>query len=257
MTFKTKESRLLLVLGSFFVANAILAEFIGVKIFTVEGSLGIRKFDLNLFGVPNLSFNMSAGVVTWPLIFIMTDIINEYFGIKQVRFLSILTSILILYAFMIVGFAIGLQPSDFWINQNVNGQPLNMNVAFAGIFGQGMWIIAGSITAFLIGQIADVTIFHKIKKMTGEKFLWLRATGSTLVSQLIDSFVVIFIAFYINPQYSWSWQMVAAIGIVNYTYKFLVAILMTPILYLVHNTIDRYLGKDLAHRLIESAAKKE
>lgn len=255
MTFKTKESRLFLVLGSFFVANAILAEFIGVKIFTVEGSLGIRKFDINLFGVPDLSFNMSAGVVTWPLIFIMTDIINEYFGVKQVRFLSILTSVLIMYAFMVVGFAIGLEPSDFWINQNINGQAVNMNLAFAGIFGQGMWIIAGSIIAFLVGQIADVVIFHKIKKITGEKALWLRATGSTLISQLIDSFVVIFIAFYINPQYHWSWQMVAAIGLVNYTYKFLVAILMTPILYLIHSIIDRYLGKDLSHRLLDSAAK--
>ena len=257
MTFKTKESRLFLILGSFFVANAILAEFIGVKIFTVEGSLGMKKFDINLFGVPDLSFNMSAGVVTWPLIFIMTDIINEYFGVKQVRFLSILTSILIIYAFMIVGFAINLVPSDFWINQNIQGQSVNMNLAFAGIFGQGMWIIAGSIAAFLIGQIADVMIFHKIKKLTGEKALWLRATGSTLVSQFIDSFVVIFIAFYINPQYNWSWQMVAAIGIVNYTYKFIVAILMTPLLYLIHGIIDRFLGKDLAERLISAAADKE
>jgi queuosine precursor transporter len=257
MTFKTKESRLFLILGSFFVANAILAEFIGVKIFTVEGSLGMEKFDINLFGVPDLSFNMSAGVVTWPLIFIMTDIINEYFGVKQVRFLSILTSILIIYAFLIVGFAINLVPSDFWINQNIQGQSVNMNLAFAGIFGQGMWIIAGSIAAFLIGQIADVMIFHKIKKLTGEKALWLRATGSTLVSQFIDSFVVIFIAFYINPQYNWSWQMVAAIGIVNYTYKFIVAILMTPLLYLIHGIIDRFLGKDLAERLISAAADKE
>ena len=257
MTFKTKESRLFLILGSFFVANAILAEFIGVKIFTVEGSLGIEKFDINLFGVPDLSFNMSAGVVTWPLIFIMTDIINEYFGVKQVRFLSILTSFLIVYAFVVVGFAIDLVPSDFWVNQNIDGQPMNMNLAFAGIFGQGMWIIVGSIIAFLIGQIADVTIFHKIKKLTGEKSLWLRATGSTLVSQFIDSFVVIFIAFYINPQYNWSWQMVAAIGIVNYSYKFLVAVLMTPLLYVIHGIIDRYLGKELAHRLLESAAKKE
>jgi uncharacterized PurR-regulated membrane protein YhhQ (DUF165 family) len=103
MTFKTKESRLLLVLGSFFVANAILSEFIGVKIFTVEGTLGIKQFDINLLGVPNLSFNMSAGVLTWPLIFIMTDIINEYFGVRQVRFLSILTAVLIAYAFFIVG----------------------------------------------------------------------------------------------------------------------------------------------------------
>ena len=64
MSFKTKESRLLLVLAAFFIANAILAEFIGVKIFSVEGSLGISRFDINMFGVPDLSFNMSAGVVT-------------------------------------------------------------------------------------------------------------------------------------------------------------------------------------------------
>lgn len=255
MTYKSKESRLLLVLGTFLVANAILAEFIGVKIFTVEGSLGIEKFDIDMFGVPDLSFNMSAGVVTWPLIFIMTDIINEYFGVKQVRFLSILAAILISYAFLVVGFAMDLVPSDFWVNQTVDGVKVNMNAAFNGFFGQGMWIIAGSIIAFLIGQMADVILFHRIKKLTGERFLWLRATGSTLVSQMIDSFVVIFIAFYLNPQYNWSWQMVAAIGLVNYTYKFIVAILMTPLLYGVHKLIDKFLGKDLSAKLIAEAAK--
>ena len=256
MTFKTKESKLLLVLGAFFVANAILSEFIGVKIFTVEGTLGIKHFDINLLGVPNLSFNMSAGVLTWPIIFIMTDIINEYFGVKQVRFLSILTAVLISYAFIVVGAAMHLTPSDFWVTQTVNGKSLDMNNAFAGIFGQGMWIIVGSIIAFLVGQIADVLIFHKIKKITGDRALWLRSTGSTLVSQLIDSFVVIFIAFYLNPQYSWSWQMVAAIGLVNYTYKFVVAIVMTPILYLVHSIIDKYLGKDLSQRMITMAGRR-
>ncbi len=256
MTFKTKESRLLLVLGAFLIANAVLSEFIGVKIFTVEGSLGIKKFDISLFGVKDLSFNMSAGVLTWPLVFIMTDIINEYFGVKQVRFLSILASILIAYCFLAVGMAIELVPSDFWINQTTNGRAIQMNDAFGVIFGQGMWIIVGSITAFLVGQIVDVMIFHNIKRFTGEKALWLRATGSTVVSQFIDSFVVIFIAFYLNPQYSWSWQMVAAIGLVNYTYKFIVAVLLTPILYLVHGIIDRYLGKALSSRLIQEAARK-
>lgn len=255
MTYKSKESRLLLVLGTFLVANAILAEFIGVKIFTVEGSLGIEKFNIDMFGVPDLSFNMSAGVVTWPIIFIMTDIINEYFGVRQVRFLSILAAIMISYAFLVVGFAMDLVPSDFWINQTVDGINVNMNAAFNGIFGQGMWIIVGSIIAFLIGQMADVILFHRIKKLTGERFLWLRATGSTLVSQMIDSFVVIFIAFYLNPQYNWSWQMVAAIGLVNYTYKFIVAILMTPLLYGVHKLIDKFLGKDLSAKLIAEASK--
>jgi len=256
MSFKTKESRLLLILGTFFVANAILSEFIGVKIFSVEQTLGLKHFDINLLGVPNLSFNMSAGVLTWPIIFIMTDIINEYFGVKQVRFLSVLTSILIAYAFIIIWGAMHLTASDFWVHQSINGKDLDMNNAFAGIFGQGMWIIVGSIIAFLVGQIADVMIFHRIKRITGEKSLWLRSTGSTLVSQLIDSFVVIFIAFYLNPQYHWSWQMVAAIGLVNYTYKFLVAIIMTPVLYLVHAIIDRYLGKELATKLTTLASRE-
>lgn len=255
MTFKTKESRLLLILGSFFVANAILSEFIGVKIFSVEETLGFEKIDINLFGVPNLSFNMSAGVLTWPIIFIMTDIINEYFGVKQVRFLSILTAVLIGFAFLVVWLAIKLQPSDFWLTQTVDGQSVNMKLAFQAIFGQGMWIIVGSITAFLIGQMVDVLIFHRIKKFTGDKVLWLRATGSTIVSQLIDSFVVIFIAFYLNPAYNWSWEMVAALGLVGYTYKFIIALAMTPILYVVHGIIDRYLGRDLAHRMIKMAGR--
>ncbi|HEY0895153.1 MAG TPA: queuosine precursor transporter [Sphingobacteriaceae bacterium] len=257
MTFKTKESRLLLILSTFLVANAVLSEFIGVKIFSVEGSLGIRKFDIDLFGVPDLSFNMSAGVLTWPFVFIMTDIINEYFGIRSVRFLSILASILIAYAFVMVGMAIGLQPADFWTTQTVGSQQVPLDAAFTAMFGQGMWIIIGSITAFLVGQIVDVLIFQRIKKVTGEKALWLRATGSTVVSQLIDSFIVIFIAFYLNPQYHWSWQMVAAIGLVNYSYKFLVALLMTPILYLVHGIIDRYLGTELAHKLVLAATTKK
>ncbi len=255
MTFKTKESRLLLILGTFFVANTLVSEFIGVKIFSVEETFGLTKFNINLFGVPNLSFNMSAGVLTWPIVFIMTDIINEYFGVKTVRFLSVLTAVLISFAFVIIALAIKLQPSDFWINQKINGTNINMPIAFNAIFGQGMWIIVGSIIAFLIGQMADVVIFHRIKKITGQKNLWLRATGSTLISQLIDSFVVIFIAFYLNPAYNWSWQMVAAIGLVGYTYKFIIALIMTPLLYLVHIIIDGYLGKTIANQLIVEAQK--
>lgn len=255
MTHQTKENKLFMVLGCFFIANAILAEFIGVKIFSVEESVGFSKFDINLFGVDGLSFNMSAGVLTWPIVFIMTDIINEYYGTKGVKFLSYLAASLIVFAFVVVGLSIRLVPADFWIHQTINGEDTNMNNAFAGVFGQGMWIIVGSICAFLIGQVADVKIFHNIKKLTGERKLWLRATGSTLVSQLIDSFVVIFIAFYLNPQYSWSWKMVAAIGLVNYTYKFIVALLMTPVLYVVHSVIDWFLGKELSDKLIEAAAK--
>lgn len=253
MTFKTKESRLLIVLSAFFVANTVLSEFIGVKIFSVERTLGFESVNWELFGVKDLSFNMSAGSLTWPLVFIMTDIINEYFGVKQVKFLSVMTAVLILFLFGMTWISIQTVPADFWVNEKVNGQDLNMHLAFNKVFGQGMWIIFGSLTAFIIGQILDVYIFHKIKKMTGEKKLWLRATGSTVVSQLIDSFVVAFIAFYLNPAYDWTWQTVLAICLVGYVYKFTVAVLLTPLLYVIHKIVDTFLGKDLSQKLLKEA----
>jgi uncharacterized integral membrane protein (TIGR00697 family) len=126
-----------------------------------------------------------------------------------------------------------------------------MQKAFAALFGQGLWIILGSITAFLIGQLLDVAVFHRIKRWTGEGKIWLRATGSTLVSQWVDSFVVIFIAFYIGQ--GWSFPKVLAIALVGYTYKFVVALLATPLIYGVHSLIERYLGVALATEMKEAA----
>src|SRR5690606_31112941 len=128
-----------------------------------------------------------------------------------------------------------------------------MNLAFTRIFGQGLWIIFGSMVAFLIGQFIDVMVFHRIRRVTGEGKIWLRATGSTLVSQFIDSFVVLIIAFYIGSD--WDLVRVLAIGVVNYIYKFWIAILLTPLIYLAHNVIERYLGHDLATKLKEEAAQ--
>jgi hypothetical protein len=248
MIFKNKETRLFIVLACFFIANAVIAEFIGVKIFSVEGTLGLLPLNLNLFGVENLSLNMSAGVLNWPIVFIMTDLINEYYGKRGVRSLSYVAVVMIAYGFLTIYGSIQLTPADFWLQKEMsNGTLLNMNDAYNSILGQGLWIIIGSITAFLLGQLIDVTIFHWIKKRTGENSLWLRATGSTVVSQLVDSFVVIYIAFYIGG--NWTLQQVIAVGLVGYIYKFLVAICMTPILYVSHFFIDRFLGHDLSKRL--------
>lgn len=251
---KDKSTRLFYILGAFFLANAILAEFIGVKIFSLEETFGQNPININLLGIDKLSFNLSAGVLLWPAVFIMTDIINEYFGRKGVKFLSFTAAGLILYAFLMVYFAILLSPAEFWIERTTSNGLINMEHAFEAIFGQGLWIIAGSIVAFLIGQLVDVTVFHLVKAKTGNEKIWLRATGSTLVSQFIDSFVVLFIAFYIGA--GWDFKLVIAIGIMNYTYKFLIAIALTPMLYIIHFIIDMYLGKDLAHKLMEEATEK-
>ncbi len=248
-----KRSILFFILGAFFVANALLAEFLGVKIFSLEETLGFNPVNISLFGFDNLSFNLTAGVLLWPVVFVMTDIINEYFGRKGVRFMSFTAAGLIAYAFLMVYFSIGLPASDFWIERTTPSGVLNMDLAFNTIFGQGLWIIIGSLVAFLIGQIVDVTVFHYLRSFTGSSKIWLRATGSTLVSQFIDSFVVLFIAFYIGA--GWDLKLVLAIGVVNYIYKFFIAIILTPLLYILHYFIDIYLGKDLANELIDEAAK--
>lgn len=246
-----KPTRLLLYMAAIFTTNALIAEFIGVKIFSLEGSFGQAPLSFSLFGEPNLAFNMSAGVLLWPFVFVLTDLINEYYGKKAVKFLSWLTVGLISYAFAMFYAGIQLPPAGFWPGSMSSAGVPDMNVAFRAVFGQGLWIIVGSLVAFLLGQLLDVSVFQWLKRRTGEKSLWLRATGSTLVSQFIDSFVVLFIAFYLGA--GWKWQLVLAVGIVNYTYKFIVALLMTPVIYGVHRLIDNYLGYDVSLEMREAA----
>ena len=185
-----RAQKLFIVLAAFFVANALLAEFIGVKIFALEDTIGLAPFEWNLFGQSG-SLNFTAGTLLWPIVFVMTDIINEFYGKRGVRFISWLAAVLIIYGFAFAYAAIALAPAGWWIGvANEQGVP-DYQAAFAAVFGQGLWTIAGSLVAFLVGQLIDVSIFHRIRAATGERMVWLRATGSTAVSQLIDSFVVL------------------------------------------------------------------
>ena len=151
--------------------------------------------------------------------------------------------------------AMGVPAASFWYGSGIKDGIPDMSKAFNGIFGQGMWIIFGSLTAFLVSQMVDVTVFHKIKKVTGEKKVWLRATGSTLVSQIVDSFIVLFIAFKLGQ--GWSWQLVFAICVVNYIYKATMAIILTPVIYLVEHRIEKYVGHDVAKKMKLAAMGRE
>jgi len=254
-TQESKKTNLFIILGSIFLTNAILAEIIGVKIFSMEKTLGFAPVNWTFFEEYLLNFNLTSGAVIWPIVFITTDIINEYFGKKGVKKISFLTAGLIAYAFIVIIVVTKLVPADFWINVNSttpDGDNFNISYAFNTIFRQGLGIIIGSLTAFLLGQLIDVYVFQKLRALTGENKIWLRATGSTLVSQFIDSFVVLGIAFYVFG--NWSISQIIAVGIMNYIYKMTVAIALTPLLYLAHGIIDRYLGKDLATEMIEEAS---
>jgi queuosine precursor transporter len=247
-----RAQRLFLILSGFFIANALLAEFIGVKIFALEDSFGLPPFDWRLFGQSG-SLSFTAGVLLWPVVFVMTDVINEYFGPRGVRLLSWLTVGLIVYAFGFAYLAIALAPAAWWTSAaTAQGVP-DQQAAFAVIFGQGLWTIGGSVTAFLVGQLIDVAVFQRIRALTGERWIWLRATGSTLVSQFVDSFVVLYIAFVVGPQ-QWPIPLFLAVGTVNYSYKVCAALALIPLLYLARAGIRRYLGEDETRRLREAAA---
>lgn len=251
-----KPTRLFVGLAAFFLTNALVAEFMGVKIFSLEDTLGISHFVFNLFGERIDGFSLTCGILLWPFVFVMTDIINEYYGKKGVRLLSVLAACMIGYAFVMLTLAMNVAPANWWIYSSEFGQQLHYENAYDAIFGQGTDIIVGSILAFLVGQLVDVSVFQWVKRLTGEKYIWARATGSTVVSQLIDTFVVLFWAFYITKigkPNQWSVQLVLAVGLVGYLYKFAMAIVMTPVIYGVHAFIERYLGHATAERMRKEA----
>jgi uncharacterized integral membrane protein (TIGR00697 family) len=211
--FQNKKDIVYVILAGIFITNAVVAELIGGKLITV-------------FGVP-----MSVGILPWPIVFVTTDLINEYFGEKGVRKLSLITASLIIYTFAILFIAMRIPA--------MQGANLITDDQFNGVFGQSMWIIVGSITAFMVSQLIDVTIFHFVKNKTGGKMIWLRSTGSTVISQLFDSFIVLGIAFWMTGKMTT--EIFIASALTGYIVKLVIAVLLTPLIYLGHSIIEKYI----------------
>lgn len=225
----TRKQIVFFVLGGFFLTNALLGELTGGKLFAIP------ELDLGLLKLPTVV--LSIGVIPWPVVFITTDLINEYFGRGGVRRLTYLAVAMITYSFVILYLEMLVPAAE--------GSPV-ADAVFGQVFGQSMWIIVGSVAAFLIAQLLDVLIFQAIKRRTGDRFLWLRATGSTIISQLIDSIVVLFIAFRLPAMmrmegHTMSNEMFLRLAAGNYAYKLAIAILITPVIYLAHAIIDAYI----------------
>jgi len=214
--FKSKKDTVYVVLAGIFITNAVVAELIGGKLIHVGSAV------------------MSVGILPWPVVFITTDLINEYFGEKGVKRLSVITACLIAYCFLVLYAALEIPA--------VEGKDLVTDSQFTAVFGQSMWIIVGSITAFLVSQIIDVTIFHFFKRQTGEKKIWLRSTGSTVISQLFDSFIVLGIAFWMTGKMTTEVYILSAFT--GYFVKLIIAVLLTPLIYAGHAIIEKYISEE-------------
>jgi uncharacterized integral membrane protein (TIGR00697 family) len=211
--FESKRDTIFVILAGIFITNAVVAEMIGGKLIDVGPTV------------------MSVGILPWPVVFLTTDLINEYFGQKGVRRLSLITAGLIAYCFLILLVAINIPASTV-----VKGVS---DASFISVFGQSMWIIVGSITAFLVSQLIDVSIFHYVKGKTGHRFLWLRSTGSTVISQFFDSFIVLGIAFYLTGKMDFETYVKS--GLAGYSVKLIIAVALTPVIYAAHAIIDRFI----------------
>ena len=211
---QNRKAFVFIILAGIFITNAIVAELIGGKLINVGPYL------------------MSIGILPWPIVFITTDLINEYFGEKEVRKLSFITAGLITYCFFVLYFAMQIPAAEGGINDD----------SFNAVFGQSMWIIVGSVTAFLVSQLIDAAIFHYLKNKTGKKMLWLRSTGSTVISQLFDSFIVLGIAFWLTGKMTT--EVFIASALTGYFVKLIIAICLTPIIYIAHFFIDKHIKPD-------------
>jgi hypothetical protein len=213
---QSKKETVYIILAGIFITNAVVAELIGGKLIQVGPYL------------------MSVGILPWPIVFVTTDLINEYFGEKGVKKLSLITACLIAYTFIIIYAAMQIPA--------VAGDGLISDNQFNGVFGQSLWIIVGSITAFMVSQLIDVTIFHFLKNKTGNKMIWLRSTGSTVISQLFDSFIVLGIAFWMTGKMTT--EVFIASAFTGYFVKLIIAIALTPLIYLGHSIIEKYLHNE-------------
>lgn len=227
LTVISKRDFVFVLLAGIFVTNAIIGELIGGKLI----QLG--------------PFSMSVGVIPWPIVFLTTDLINEFFGRQGVRRLSFITAGLIIYTFIVLYLAMIVPTAAF--------SPVT-DEQFRAVFGQSMWIIVASLIAFLLSQLIDVSIFWAVRDRTGRRMLWLRSTGSTVISQMIDTFVVLGIAFWLpgkinTPEF-------LNLASTNYGYKLILALAFIPLIYGAHALIHMFLGHSVAEKAIEEAVHK-
>jgi len=245
-----REQVLAYVLCALFVGFFVAAEVLGGKLFRFT-LFGLGPSDLGLGD--GSEFAATAGILAFPLTFVMTDIVNEYYGRPIVKLFTWIGIGVNLLLQPVIRAAIAVPAISF--TPGISDQ--DMQRGFEIAFGQTTSIVVASLCAFALAQWLDVQVFTWLRRATGGKYLWLRAQGSTIVSQVADTFVVIFLAFVLIPRFTggepWTVGNAASVSLTNYVYKFVLAVGITPVLYLVHSAVDSYLGKEAAEALVHHA----
>jgi queuosine precursor transporter len=228
-----RSQQVFVYLTAIFVICLVIAELTGAMLFSFTMTLPL------FLGGGKLPVLLSAGIIPFPVTFILTDLLNEFYGSKGARFV---TWVGFSMCFLVFGL--------LWVAQHLplDEKTLITKEAFDMIAVQYSGMFLASLTAYIIGQMLDIQVFHWLRAKTGHRFIGLRATGSTLISQLFDSFIVCFIAF--SGQMSFA--DVVHVSWNNYLWKFIIAVLITPLLYLGHSFLTRLMPRQ-EERLVAAA----
>jgi uncharacterized integral membrane protein (TIGR00697 family) len=212
------RQRLYFYLCAVFLTALLIGDTIGSKLFVVDIPLGVTK----------LHATLSVGVIWFPITFLLTDVINEFYGSRGARFVTFVGFWMALAAFVIIFVARKIPAADF--------SPVKQT-DFDTVLGNANTIFFASLVAYLVGQFVDITVFQFAKRLTQSRHIWLRSTGSTLISQLVDTVVVTTIAFSSKVPAATLRGMIVS----QYSVKVLFAIGLTPIIYAFHGILHRRL----------------
>ena len=197
-------------LTAIFVAALVTGDFIGGRFWVLFGQ------------------TFSAGIIPFPLTFVLTDIVNEFYGPSGARRLTFVGLGAAVFVWLVITLALHLPPSP---------QSPIPDAVFQAAFGTAARLYVASLTAFVVGQMLDISIFRWLRKRTGHRLLWVRATGSTVLSQAIDSFTVSFVFLAGNESLAFITRNAAN----NYVGKLIMAVLLTPLIYAIHAIFRRRL----------------
>jgi queuosine precursor transporter len=228
----TTAQKVYLWLATIFIACLLIADIVGIKLFRIE-------LPFELFGFDGIEH--TCGMLTFPITFLLTDLVNEYFGPRAARRLTFMGLAAATFVFIIMNIAQAMPYLQ---------APFNVRKeSFDAIFGSAKVMYVASLCAYLVGQLSDIAIFGFLKRLTKSRFVWLRATGSTVISQFIDSFIVSYLAFSLgreifadpaNPPAPVS--AIPGIAITGYILKFVLALAITPLIYLGRSIMERKFG---------------
>lgn len=259
---QARRERVFLLLAGLFIGTLAMLNILGISRFIVLFSLTPNEaggYDWTIGKWGEISFALAVGVLPYPITFLCTDLISEFYGRKRANWVVMVGLIVNIWVVLILWLG-GVMPEVPKMDPQTGLPPTNDDsYAFYQIRMMAFGAVTASMIAYMFAQFCDVYLYHFWKKLTKGKHLWLRNNGSTLISQLVDTTAVILIThFYAGtlpaaPEGRSLWSHLLLFIVTGYVFKLVVALLDTIPLYMCVGFLKKYLQFDPQQELSETS----